>query len=198
MKKFASQSLPVVLLTLAALSLACASAQGETAPSNSAESAVIDHVVQSLQGAEVNLSNYRGKALLIVNTASQCGYTPQYAELQSLFEKYTDRGLVVMGFPSNDFGGQEPGSAEQIATFCRKNYGVSFPMMAKVHAKGREMAPIYRTLTEQTPEGIRGEVRWNFTKFLIDPDGSVVRRFESGVKPLSKELTDAVESVLPG
>ena len=119
------------------------------------------------------------------------------AGLQELYDEYSDRGLVVIGFPSNDFGGQEPGSAEQIASFCQKNYGVTFPMMAKVHAKGADKAPIYRTLTEETAEDIRGEVRWNFTKFLIDPDGRVVARFESSVKPLSKELTERVEQVLP-
>jgi len=175
-------------------SFACSSFAGETTePGN----AVIDHVVQSLSGKTVNLAEYRGKAMLIVNTASKCGFTSQYAGLEKLQEQYGERGLVVIGFPSNDFGGQEPGSNEEIETFCRVKYGVSFPMMAKVHAKGPDKAPIYRTLTEETASGIHGEVKWNFTKFLVNTDGKVVGRFGSSVKPLSGELTDAIEAVIP-
>jgi glutathione peroxidase len=161
------------------------------------EGGTVDHTVTSLDGNAVDLARYRGKTLLIVNTASECGFTPQYAGLQELHERYQDRGLVVLGFPSNDFGGQEPGEADEIATFCRKNYGVSFPMFAKVHARGPEIAPLYRTLTEESPESMRGEVRWNFTKFLVDPAGKVVGRFEPGVKPLAPELVSAVEQHLP-
>ncbi|HSO21336.1 MAG TPA: glutathione peroxidase, partial [Chondromyces sp.] len=134
---------------------------------------------------------------LIVNTASKCGYTPQYASLQKLHETYGERGLVVLGFPSNDFGNQEPGTAEEIGAFCRLNYGVSFPMMAKVHTKGPEQAPLYRTLTAETGESLRGEVRWNFTKFLIDAEGRVVARFEPAVDPMDPQLTSAVEKLLP-
>ena len=195
------RSLLVPALAVALLLIpACGTTQGESAAAEAGSresTAVIDHVVQSLKGEEVNLADYRGKAMLIVNTASKCGFTKQYAGLQKLHETYADRGLVVIGFPSNDFGGQEPGSAEEIENFCRTNYGVSFPMMAKVHAKGPDKAPIYRTLTEETADGIRGEVRWNFTKFLVDPNGKVVERFESGVNPSSKDLTQAIESVLP-
>ncbi len=158
---------------------------------------VIDHVVKSLSGEDVDLKQFRGKALLIVNTASECGYTPQYAGLEKLYETYKGRGLLVLGFPSNDFGGQEPGSAEEIATFCRKNYGVTFPMMAKVHAKGPEQAPLYRTLTDGGPPAFRGEVKWNFTKFLIDAQGRVVGRFEPKVTPEAPELARAIEAVLP-
>ena len=113
-------------------------------------------------------------------------------------EEYSGRGLEILGIPCNQFGGQEPGSESEIKEFCSTNYGVSFPMMAKVHAKGGDIAPVYRTLTQQTSGEIRGDVRWNFTKFLVDTDGNVVARFESSVKPMSKELTEAVESVLPG
>ena len=187
----------LLMSMLVLLSLACSSAQGEPGETTQQENAVIDHVVQSLSGEQIDLSEYRGKAMLIVNTASKCGFTPQYADLQKLYETYTDRGLVVIGFPSNDFGGQEPGSAEEIETFCRKNYGVSFPMMAKIHTKGPEKAPIYRTLTEETSDDIRGEVKWNFTKFLVDPEGRIVRRFGSRVKPMSSEINEAVEAVLP-
>jgi glutathione peroxidase len=157
---------------------------------------MINHTVQSINGEAVELSSYRGRTLLIVNTASECGFTPQYEGLEKLYETYKDRGLVVLGFPSNDFGGQEPGSAEEIVTFCKKSYGVTFPLFAKIHAKGPEIAPLYKTLTEDTPAGIKGEVRWNFTKFLVDRQGAVVARFEPKVTPQSAELTAAVETTL--
>ncbi len=196
MKRFGL--IPILTLLLAVLGTACTTAHGNGNASSKTESAVIDHVVESLDGEQVDLSTYRGKAILIVNTASKCGFTPQYADLQAIYEKYAERGLVVIGFPSNDFGNQEPGDSEEIADFCKKNYGVTFPMMAKVHAKGSGKAPIYVTLTEQTTSSIQGEVRWNFTKFLVDPEGHVVGRFESSVKPTSKEMTQAIEAVLPG
>lgn len=159
-------------------------------------SAVIDQTVQTLQGESFDFSAFRGRPILIVNTASKCGYTPQYASLQKLHETYGERGLIVVGFPSNDFGNQEPGTAEEIGSFCRLNYGVTFPMMAKVHTKGSEQAPIYRTLTTETGDGIRGEVRWNFTKFLVDSDGRVVARFEPAVDPMDPQVTSAVEALL--
>ena len=158
---------------------------------------MVNHTVQTLAGDTVSLSDYRGKALLIVNTASQCGYTPQYADLEKLYVRYKDKGLLVLGFPSNDFGGQEPGSADEIATFCKRNYGVTFPLFAKVHAKGPEIAPLYQTLTQATPSGISGPVKWNFTKFLVDPAGDVVARFEPNTEPLSPEVIAAVERHLP-
>jgi glutathione peroxidase len=158
---------------------------------------VIDHTVTTLEGDSLDLASFRGKPLLIVNTASKCGYTPQYAGLQRLHERYAARGLVILGFPSNDFGGQEPGTAAEIGAFCRKNYGVSFQMMAKVHAKGPDIAPIYRTLTEDTAEGIRGEIKWNFTKFLVDDDGHVVARFGSSVEPEDPAVIAAIEKLLP-
>ncbi len=135
--------------------------------------------------------------MLLVNVASECGFTPQYAQLQELYGKYKDRGLVVLGFPSNDFGGQEPGDAAQIKEFVTSKFAVDFPMMAKVHAKGPEIAPLYKTLTEETPEGIKGEVKWNFTKFLVDPTGKVVARFDSNVDPMGPEMVAAVEKTLP-
>jgi glutathione peroxidase len=160
----------------------------EPAGPSATKSAVIDHTVESLDGDEVDLASYRGRPMLIVNTASKCGYTPQYAGLQELYERYSERGLVVIAFPSNDFGNQEPGSPSEIRDFCQSNYSVTFPLMAKVHTKGPDQAPIYRTLTGDTDEGIRGEIRWNFTKFLVDGDGHVVARFDSeadlgGVEP---------------
>ena len=143
------------------------------APIASATGPIVDHEVETLEGTKQKLSDYRGKAVLLVNVASECGYTPQYAQLQELYGRYKDRGLVVLGFPSNDFGGQEPGDAKQIKEFVTSKFAVDFPMMAKVHAKGPEMAPLYKTLTEETPEGMKGEVKWNFTKFLLDPTGKV-------------------------
>lgn len=158
---------------------------------------VIDHEVETLEGTKQKFTDYRGKAVLVVNVASECGYTPQYAQLQELYGRYKDKGLVVLGFPSNDFGGQEPGDAAQIKEFVTSKYAVDFPMMAKVHAKGPEIAPLYKTLTEQTGEGVRGEVQWNFTKFLIDPEGKVVARFNSKVEPMAPEMIAAVEKALP-
>ena len=166
-------------------------------PAALAAGPVVDHEVATLEGTKQKLSDYRGKAVLLVNVASECGYTPQYAQLQELYGRYKDRGLVVLGFPSNDFGGQEPGDAKQIKEFVTSKFAVDFPMMGKVHAKGPEIAPLYKTLTEETPEGIKGEVKWNFTKFLVDPAGKVVGRFDSPVEPLAPELVAAVEKALP-
>jgi glutathione peroxidase len=143
------------------------------------------------------LSAYKGKVLLVVNTASECGNTPQYADLERLHQKLAPKGFAVVGFPSNDFGGQEPGDAAQIKDFVASKFAVDFPMMNKVHAKGPEIAPIYKTLTEDTPEGLRGEIKWNFTKFLVDTEGRPVARFEPRVDPLSPEVIQAIESALP-
>lgn len=159
---------------------------------------IIDHQVRTIDGEPISLDRYRGKALLIVNTASRCGFTPQYEGLEALYQRFRDRGLVVVGFPSNDFGNQEPGSNEQIKSFCERNYGVSFPMMAKLSTRGDGQAPLYRTLTQRTPEPLRGEIRWNFTKFLVDPEGRVVERFEPRTEPLSEEIVSAVKRTLPG
>ena len=163
-----------------------------------AESAggVIDHTVESLTGETVELASFRGRPMLIVNTASKCGFTPQYAGLQKLYERYGENDLVVIGFPSNDFGNQEPGTAEEIGNFCRLNYGVTFPMMAKVHTKGPDQAPVYRTLTAESGDEFQGEVRWNFTKFLVDQEGRVVARFESGVEPLDDRVMSAIDALL--
>lgn len=168
----------------------------EIEPATSASQAVIDQTVVSLEGEPVDLSQFRGRPMLIVNTASKCGYTPQYEGLQELYDRYGERGLVVLGFPSNDFGNQEPGDAEEIGNFCRLNYGVTFPMMAKVHTKGPDQAPIYHMLTTESAEEFRGEVEWNFTKFLVDGDGRVVARFDSAVEPLDPQITAAVEALL--
>jgi glutathione peroxidase len=150
-----------------------------------------------LSGQAESLGAYAGKVVLAVNVASKCGFTPQYAGLQRLFDRYAGRGFTVLGFPSNQFGRQEPGTAEQIEEFCRVNYGVTFPMFAKLDVKGSEQSPLYEILT-QTPDdsGKAGNVSWNFEKFLVDREGHVRRRFRSRVKPEDPAITQAIESLL--
>jgi len=158
---------------------------------------VLDHEVQTLDGKSTSLKSYRGKALLVVNTASQCGYTPQYAGLQQLYAEYRGKGLEVLAFPSDDFGNQEPGDSEQIRSFVDEKFAVEFPMFDKVHARGPEIAPLYRALSEQTGAGIKGEIEWNFTKFVVDPEGHVVARFAPDVDPKDPKVIAAIEAALP-
>jgi glutathione peroxidase len=148
-----------------------------------------------LDGRTVNLGHFKGQVLLIVNTASQCGFTPQYAGLEALFGKYKERGLEVLGFPCNQFGAQEPGSAEEIGAFCEKNYGVSFPMFAKIDVNGPDTHPLYRYL-KGVKSGIFGTeaIKWNFTKFLVDRRGKVVERFGPSTEP--KALAGPIEGLL--
>lgn len=172
-------------------------ALGAEAKKDGAPEPIIDHAVRLLDGQEVRLSDWRGHTLLIVNTASQCGLTPQYEELETLWQTYRGRGLVVMGFPSNDFGGQEPGDARQIQDFVVKTFGISFPMFEKQKVKGADKSPLYRTLTEAVRPEFRGEVKWNFGKFLVDPEGRVVARFEPRIAPLDATVKAAIEAHLP-
>ena len=139
---------------------------------------VYDFDAQSINGKPVSLKQFEGKVLLIVNTASACGFTPQFGGLEKLHESYADQGLVVLGFPSNQFGGQDPGSNDEIASFCQLNYGVSFPMMAKIDVNGAQAAPLYQWLSQEAP-GLLGikAIKWNFTKFLVGRDGRVIRRY---------------------
>jgi glutathione peroxidase len=154
--------------------------------------------METLDGQKVNLAvKYKGKVVLLVNVASKCGYTPQYKALEALHEKYGTEGLAVVGVPCNQFGNQEPGTAEEIAEFCTKNYGVTFDMLAKVDVKGKESAPLYKHITsKKTNPEFAGTVGWNFEKFLFNRDGKVVARFKSKVKPDSAELIDAIEKEL--
>ena len=156
-----------------------------------AANSVHDFSMKSIDGKQTSLADYKGKVVLFVNVASQCGYTPQYSGLQSLYEKYEGKGLVIVGVPANDFGSQEPGSDAEIKTFCSRNYNVTFPMLSKVVVKGSGKVPLYEYLTQTG-----GEVKWNFTKFLVGKDGKVRARFESGAKPDAKELSNAVEQAL--
>lgn len=149
-----------------------------------------------INGKKVSLSEFEGDVLLIVNTASECGYTPQYEGLQAIFDEYKDKGFNVLGFPANNFGGQEPGSDEEIAQFCEMNFGVSFPMFTKISVKGDDIHPLYEYLTKAENPDFTGDVSWNFEKFLIDGDGNVIRRFKSNVTPESDELRSAIEGVL--
>ncbi|ALC90182.1 glutathione peroxidase [Bacillus sp. FJAT-18017] len=145
---------------------------------------VYEFEARTIKGEEVSMSDYEGKVLLIVNTASKCGFTPQYDGLQELYTEYKDKGLAVLGFPSNQFGGQEPGTEEQIESFCSLNYGVTFPMFAKVDVKGDDAHPLFEYLSKEAP-GILGSksIKWNFTKFLVDRDGKPVARYASTIKP---------------
>ncbi|WP_029135757.1 glutathione peroxidase [Nakamurella lactea] len=151
----------------------------------------------SLAGTPTSLLDYRGRSLLLVNVASKCGLTPQYEGLEALQNAYQGKGLTVIGFPCNQFGGQEPGTAEEIATFCSATYGVTFPMMQKIDVNGPDRHPLYRILTG-TPdaEGEAGDVRWNFEKFLVDPSGEVVARFRPATEPDAPELISAIEASL--
>lgn len=153
--------------------------------------------VQDIRGRNVNLADYKGKVLLVVNTASKCGFTPQYKELQELYARYSDKGLVIIGFPANNFMSQEPGSNEEIAEFCEVNYGVKFPMMSKVSVKGDDMHPLFKMLTAAENPDFKGDINWNFEKFLISADGQLNRRFRSRVAPSDRELIAAVEALLP-
>lgn len=152
---------------------------------------------RSLVGKPVKLSTYKGKIALVVNTASKCGYTPQYEGLQSLYDKFKDRGFVVLGFPSNDFHSQEPGTSQEIVKFCKENYGVTFPMFEKGPVTGDATQPVYKFLKATPVGGKDGEIGWNFTKFLVDGDGHVVARWPSKVKPESDEVVGKIESLLP-
>jgi glutathione peroxidase len=157
-----------------------------------AASSVHEFTLPAIDGAPAPLSAYKGKVVLIVNVASKCGYTPQYAGLEKLYEKYKDNGFVILGFPANNFGAQEPGTNEEIKTFCSRNYNVTFPMYSKISVTGDDKAPLYQYLTGATS----GEIKWNFTKFLVDGDGKIIARFEPKVAPDSPELIAAVEKAL--
>jgi glutathione peroxidase len=150
---------------------------------------IYDFKVPGLEGQEIDLAKYKGKKILIVNTASKCGFTPQYEELEALNKKYKDK-LVIIGFPANNFGGQEPGSSSEISEFCKRNYGVTFTMADKVSVKGADIHPLFKYLTDEAGKmGVEDPIKWNFTKFLIDEKGKLVAVFPSKVKPMSEELT---------
>lgn len=164
--------------------------------SSSNDSANISEIkVKDINLNEVNLSKYKGKVLLIVNVASKCGFTSQYEGLQKIYEQYKDQGFVVLGFPCNDFGRQEPGTNEEIKTFCSLNYNVTFPMFDKVHVKGKEKAPLFELLTNNSVTG-KSAIKWNFEKFIIDKEANIVDRFRTATKPESKKIISLIEKEL--
>jgi glutathione peroxidase len=159
---------------------------------------IYDHPVQALDGSEADLHDYEGKVALVVNVASKCGLTPQYEGLEKLQRTYGDQGFTVLGFPCNQFLGQEPGTSDEIATFCSTTYGVTFPMFEKIDVNGEDQHPLYAELTQVADaDGAAGDVQWNFEKFLVAPDGSVTR-FRPGVEPEDPAITAAIEANLPG
>jgi len=162
-----------------------------------AKPALFDIPLKDIDGKDTSLKAYRGKVLLIVNVASQCGLTPQYEGIEALYRKYKDKGLVVLGFPCNDFAGQEPGSNAEIKAFCSSKFEVTFPLFDKLHVKGSEQHPLYAALTGKDSP-FPGEIQWNFGKFLVGKDGEILKRFEPKVKPDDKGVVEAIEAALGG
>jgi glutathione peroxidase len=162
-----------------------------------ADKNIYSFTLSSIDGQPSPLSAYKGKVVLLVNVASRCGFTPQYTALQAIYEKYKDRGFVIVGIPANNFGAQEPGTNQEIKTFCSSKYNVTFPMMAKVSVKGEDQTPLYQFLTDKTahPE-TGGDIKWNFTKFLVGANGQILARFEPDVTPDSPQVTSAIEKAL--
>ena len=168
-----------------------------TAGPETKEEGVLGFTMKDIDGKDVKLSDYKGKVVLIVNVASKCGLTPQYKDLEAAYEKYKDKGLVVLGFPANEFGGQEPGTEKEIKEFCTKTYDVKFPMFSKIVVKGDGIHALYKFLTdEKTNAGMSGEIKWNFTKFLVGRDGKVVKRIEPKVKISDEDGVKAIEAEL--
>ena len=154
-----------------------------------------DFQCKSIDGASFDFSSLKGKKIMLVNTASECGYTPQYKDLQALYEQYKDKNFIIIGFPCNDFGGQEPGTLTEIKSFCSKNYGVTFPMMEKISLKGEKCSEIYKWLTSKAENGVEdSKVNWNFNKYLINEKGEYVKHLGSSVNPLDKEVTQWISS----
>ncbi len=170
---------------------------GLAVPAFSEGAKITDHTVKDIDGKEVNLKDYEGKVLLVVNVASKCGLTPQYTDLVKLHEEYKDKGFEVLGFPANNFMGQEPGTNEEIKTFCSSKFGVEFPMFSKISVKDEDVDPLYVELTSEEENGeFGGEIKWNFTKFLVNKEGKVVARFEPKTTPSDEEVIAAIEAEL--
>jgi glutathione peroxidase len=161
-----------------------------------AASSVYDFTLPSIDGKPMPVANFRGKVILLVNVASRCGFTPQYTALEATYEKYKDQGFVILGFPANNFGGQEPGTNAEIKTFCSTKYSVTFPLYGKVSVKGADTTPLYKYLTKDANPSVAGDIQWNFTKFLVDRNGRVVQRFEPDTTPDSPQVIEAIEKLL--
>jgi glutathione peroxidase len=162
-----------------------------------ADKSVFDFTLSTIDGQPAPLASYKGKVVMLVNVASKCGFTPQYTALESVYEKYRDQGFVIVGIPANNFGAQEPGTNQEIKTFCSSKYHVTFPMLSKVSVKGDDKTPLYQFLTDKSANPqTGGDIQWNFTKFLIGPDGRVITRFEPDVTPDSPQVIAAIEKAL--
>lgn len=160
-------------------------------------SSIYDFTMKDIDGKDIPLSQYKGKVLLVVNVASKCGFTPQYEGLESIYKKYSDKGFAILGFPANNFAHQEPGTNKEIKQFCTSKYSVTFPMFSKISVKGNDQAPLYRFLTSHDTNPVHsGQITWNFNKFLIGRDGTILNRFESKDTPQSKKVTSAIEAAL--
>ena len=191
-------SVVAALLVCAAILAISLSSRASNAPAGgSTMSSIYDFTLKDIDHKEVNLGQYRGKVVLVVNVASRCGFTPQYEGLQKVYMKYKDRGFVILGFPANNFMSQEPGSDEEIKTFCSAKYNVTFPIFSKISVKGDDIHPLYKFLTsKETNPDFGGDIKWNFSKFLFDKSGKVVARFEPAVKPESDPVIQAIEKAL--
>ncbi len=157
---------------------------------------IYNFTIKTIDGKDQSLADFKGKAVLLVNTASLCGYTPQYRSLEALYKEYKDQGFVVLAFPENNFKNQEPGTNEEIKNFCELKYHVTFPVFSKVSVKGDDIAPLYQYLTTQS--GFNGPITWNFNKFLVDPEGHVVARFDSKIDPLDSQVVEKIKKIIPG
>jgi glutathione peroxidase len=194
----------VITIAITAVMIACLitfyqmkETEGSSAQTKGSMTSVYDITVKDIDGKPVKLDRYKGNVLMIVNVASECGFTPQYAGLQKIYQKYQSQGLVILGFPANNFGGQEPGSEAEIKTFCTQRYKVTFPMFSKVSAKGSDIAPLYQYLTDRASNpNFAGDISWNFNKFLIDRNGNTIARFDSSDEPESTEVMQAIEGAL--
>ncbi|MCC6795851.1 MAG: glutathione peroxidase [Candidatus Hydrogenedentes bacterium] len=185
-------------IALVAFGALAADEKKDAKEANVAPTSVLDFTVKDIDGKEVKLADkYKGKVLVIVNTASKCGYTKQYDDLEAIYKKYHGQGLEVLAFPSNDFGQQEPGTNEEIKQFCSSKHSVTFPLFSKIPVKGDQKEPLYAYLTDSTKNpATGGDIGWNFTKFLVGRDGKIIARYESKVKPTDTEMTEAVEKAL--
>ena len=185
------------MMILACLVPALQSQANAKPPMGDEPKSVYDFTMKSIDGKEVKLSSYRGKVVMIVNVASRCGFTPQYDGLQKVYQKYEGQGFVILGFPANNFMGQEPGTDEEIKTFCSMKYNVTFPLFSKISVKGSDIHPLYKFLTDKsTDPDFGGDISWNFNKFLIDKNGKIAARFASPDKPESDKVIQAIETAL--
>lgn len=190
-------ALAVAVICAAAFAISLSTRANGALDSGEKMNSIYDFTLKDIDHKEVNLGQYRGKVVLVVNVASRCGYTPQYEGLQKIYLKYKDRGFVILGFPANNFMAQEPGTDEEIKTFCSTKYNVTFPIFSKISVKGDDIHPLYKFLTsKETNPDFGGEIKWNFSKFLMDRNGKIIARFEPKVTPESDPLIQAIEKAL--